>query len=61
VSEAQYGYSGLISCGNYRRGGMILWELEMVLEIEPGDVVIFPDVVITHSNEPAKGTHSSVV
>jgi hypothetical protein len=61
ASEAQYGYSGLISCGNYRRGGLILWELEIVLETEPGDVVIFPDAVITHSNEPARGTRSSVV
>ena len=61
ASEAQYGYSGLVSCGNYRRGGLVLWELEMVLETEPGDVVIFPDAIITHSNEPAKGTHSSVV
>jgi hypothetical protein len=61
ASEAQYGYSGLISCGNYCRGGLILWELEIVLETEPGDVVIFPDALITHSNEPAKGTRSSVV
>ena len=61
ASEAQYGYSGLVSCGNYRRGGLVLWELEMVLETEPGDVVIFPDAIITHSNEPAKGTRSSVV
>src|SRR5271169_1982998 len=61
ASEAQYGYSGLISCGDYQRGGLILWELEIVLEMEPGDVVIFPDAVITHSNEQAKGTRSSVV
>ena len=61
ASEAQYGYSGLISCGNYQRGGLILWELEIVLEMDPGDVVIFPDAVITHSNEEAEGTRSSVV
>ena len=61
ASEAQYGYSGLISCGNYRRGGLILWELEIVLEMNPGDVVIFPDALITHSNEEAEGTRSSVV
>ena len=61
ASEAQYGYSGLISCGDYRRGGLILWELEIVLEMDPGDVVIFPDAVITHSNEEAEGTRSSVV
>jgi hypothetical protein len=35
--------------------------LEIILEIEPGDVVIFPDAVITHSNEKANGARSSVV
>ena len=40
---------------------MILWELEIVLETGPGDLMIFPDAVITHSNEKAKGTRSSVV
>jgi len=61
ASEAQYGYSGLISCGNYRGGGLILWDLEIVLELEPGDIVIFPDALITHSNEKAKGSRSSMV
>jgi len=61
ASEAQYGYSGLISCGDYTGGGLILWELEIVLETEPGDIVIFQDAVITHSNERAEGTRSSVV
>jgi len=61
ASEALYGYSGLISCGDYRRGGLILWELEVILETEPGDVVIFADVVITHSNEEAEGHRSSMV
>jgi len=61
ASEAQYGYSGLISCGDYRKGGLILWELEMVIETEPGDVIIFPDAVITHSNEEARGVRSSMV
>lgn len=61
ASEALYGYSGLISCGDYRGGGLILWELEIVLETEPGDVVIFQDAVINHSNEKAKGNRSSVV
>ena len=61
ASEAQYGYSGLISCGDYRGGGLILWELEIILETEPGDVVIFQDAVISHSNEEAQGNRSSVV
>ena len=61
ASEAQYGYSGLISCGDYQREELILWELKIVLETDSGDVVIFPDAVITHSNENAKGNRSSVV
>jgi hypothetical protein len=61
ASEAQYGYSGLISCGDYQAGGLILWELEVVLETDSGDVVIFPDAIINHSNERAKGTRSSAV
>ena len=61
ASEAQYGYSGLVSCGDYRGGGLILWELEIILETEPGDVVIFQDAVISHSNEEAEGNRSSVV
>jgi len=61
ASEALYGYSGLISCGDYRRGGLIIWELEIVLETEPRDVVIFQDAVIHHSNEEAEGNRSLVI
>ena len=61
ASEAQYGYSGLISCGNYEGGGLILYELEIILELQPGDIVIFPDALINHSNEPVKGERCSVV
>jgi len=61
ASEALYGYSGLISCGDYTGGGLILWELEVILETVPGDIIIFQDAVINHSNEKAKGNRSSVV
>ena len=61
ASEALYGYSGLISCGDYRKGGLILWDLEIILETEAGDAVIFQDAVIRHSNEEAEGNRSSVV
>jgi hypothetical protein len=61
ASEVLYGYSGLISTGDYSRGGLILWDLEIILETEPGDVVIFQDAVIRHSNEKAEGNRSSVV
>ena len=61
ASEAQYGYSGLISCGNFEGAGLILYELEVILELQPGDIVIFPDALINHSNEAVKGERCSVV
>lgn len=61
ASGAIYGYSGLISCGNYRKGGLILYELEIVLELHPGDIVIFPDALINHNNEEVEGERCSVV
>jgi len=61
ASEAIYGYSGLISCGNYQKGGLILYELEVILELKPGDIVIFPDALINHRNEAVEGDRCSVV
>lgn len=61
VREAIYGYSGLISCGDYTGGALILYDLKIIIEMEPGDMVIFPDSLIHHSNEPAIGNRCSVV
>ena len=61
ASEAIYGYSGLISCGHYCKGGLVLFELEIILELKPGDVVIFPDALINHRNEEVEGERCSVV
>jgi hypothetical protein len=61
VREAIYGYSGLISCGNYKGGALILYDLKIIIEMEPGDMLIFPDSLIHHSNEPATGNRCSVV
>jgi len=61
ASEALYGYSGMVSCGDFERGGLILYELEIIVEVEPGDCVIFQDAIIHHSNEEAVGNRCSVV
>ena len=53
ASEALYGYSGMVSCGDFERGGLILYELEIILEVEAGDFVIFQDAIIHHSNDKA--------
>ena len=61
ASEALYGYSGLISCGNYTGGALVLYELETILELKSGDMVIFPDALINHSNEQVQGDRCSLV
>ena len=61
ASEALYGYSGMVSCGDFEKGGLILYELEIILEVEAGDFVIFQDAIIHLSNEKAVGNRCSVV
>jgi hypothetical protein len=61
VRESQYGYSCVISCGDFTGGDLILYELGYILEVAPGDVLLFPDSLISHSNEPARGNRKSVV
>jgi len=59
-SEALYGYSCLVSYGNYIEGELILYDLEIILELKAGDIILFPDAVI-HSNNAAQGRRCSVV
>ena len=61
ASEALYGYSCLVSCGNYTGGELILYELETILELKAGDMILFPDAIIHHSNKEAQGSRCSVV
>jgi hypothetical protein len=61
VKESQYGYSCVVSCGDFIGGAMILYDLEYILEMEAGDLLLFPDSLIHHSNEPAQGTRKSIV
>ena len=61
VKESQYGYSCIVSCGDYTGGDLILYDLGYILQISPGDILLFPDSLIHHSNEPAQGVRKSVV
>ena len=51
----------MVSCGDYSGGGLILYDLGLIIEMAPGDMIIFPDSLIHHANEPAIGKRSSVV
>jgi hypothetical protein len=61
VKEAQYGYSCILSCGEFTGGALILYELGIIVELAPGDLVLFPDSLITHANEKAQGNRISIV
>ena len=61
VKEPKYEYSGLICTGDFTGGGLILYDLEIVLELKPGDMLILVDSGIHHSNEQVRGRRHSVV
>lgn len=61
VKESIYGYSCVIVCGDFSGGDSVLWDLRMIIEMEPGDMLLFPDSLIQHSNLPAEGNRQSLV
>jgi hypothetical protein len=61
VRESQYGYSCVVSCGDFTGGDIHLYDLGKTIEMVPGDYLLFVDSIIHHSNEPAEGTRKSVV
>jgi hypothetical protein len=61
VKESILGFSCVVPAGNYNGGALILYDLEMIIELGPGDVFMFPDSLIHHANEDVTGERSSVV
>ena len=61
MKEGKEGYSCLVACGDYERGELILYELGVVIELKPGDLLLFPDGLIHHANREVIGTRYSLV
>jgi hypothetical protein len=61
VKEVRDSYSCVIACGDYMDGDLILYELHCKIELQSGDILIFPDSLIHHMNEKAEGKRKSVV
>ena len=61
VRESPYGYSCAIACGDFEDGHLIMYELGIVLEMKPYDIILFPDSLITHKNTKVQGRRKSVV
>ena len=61
VKESIYGYSCVVPAGDYSGGALILYDLKLIVELGPGDVIFFPDSLIHHANEDVQGNRSSIV
>jgi hypothetical protein len=46
VQEAKHGFSCLCPFGQYVGGALILWELHCTIELQPGEILIFPDAIV---------------
>jgi hypothetical protein len=61
VRESPFGFSCAIACGDFEEGDLVLYELCLKIEMRSGDMVLFPDSLIHHTNEKVKGFRKSVV
>jgi len=61
VKESIFGFSCVVPAGNYSGGALILYDLEMIIELAPGDVFMFSDSLIHHANEDVTGGERSSI
>jgi predicted 2-oxoglutarate/Fe(II)-dependent dioxygenase YbiX len=59
--DAVFGVSCLCPFGNYEGGELICWEMEVIVELKPGDLFFFPAHLVMHSNQLVKGERHSLV
>jgi hypothetical protein len=62
VGESPHGMSCLTAFGDWRGGKVVFWEAELIIDLQPGDLLFFCDAIYHHSNEAVTGgTRHSVV
>ena len=54
------GYNCVVPWGEYNGGGLVLWQLEMVMELEPGDAFLFMGSLIAHNVGEIEGVRNSI-
>jgi hypothetical protein len=55
-----WGYNCVIPWGQYTGGGLVLWQLEIVVELEPGDAFFFMGSLIAHNVGEIEWVQNSV-
>jgi hypothetical protein len=61
VRDAKHRFSCVAPPGKYGGGGLILYQVRIIIVLQPGEILIFPDAIIHHPNEPVDGTCHSLV
>ena len=54
------GYNCVVPWGEYNGGGLVLWQLEMIVELEPGDAFFFMGSLIAHNVGEIEGVRNSI-
>ena len=54
-------FNCVVPWGEYKGGGLVLWQLKIVVEIEPGDTFFFISSLIAHNVGEIKGVRNSIV
>jgi hypothetical protein len=62
VNSAPYDMSCFCPLGDFKGGEVVLWDLQVIVVLQPGHLSFFPDHLITHSNmEVTDGVRHSLV
>ena len=61
VKCAMEGRSCLYCFGDFRGGHVVLWEINTILELRAGDILLFADHLLTYSNTAVEGIRRSMV
>ena len=54
------GFNYIVPWGEYKGGGLVLWQLKIVVELEPGDAFFFIGSLIAHNVGKIEGVQNSI-
>jgi len=55
-----YGYNCIVPWGDYQGGGLVLWQLKMVVDLRPGDAFFLMGSLIAHNVQGVEGVRNSI-
>ena len=55
-----HGYNCVVPWGEYEGSCLVLWQLKMAVELQPGDAFFFVGSLIAHNVQDVKGVRNSI-